>query len=380
MQRPVNGYLATRLEPRLHQQLVALGVEGLESMYQGPAGLFPFTARRGAHGLECDGASIRYSAMALVGLRATARAGVQIRLDLDTLERSLVQRLDHVANIGDVGLIAWAQAQGTASHAETALARIEAHGEFFRTAGSGLFASMELAWLLLGLLALWPKHVYRARIEPLIHRAYLDLAANHSSTSGFMRFARQASGVASPFKRDLCFFAEQIYGIQAFAAYGAWANERDAFDRARRLARLVCRFQGPRGQWAWAYHAGSGRLIDRYPVYSVHQHGMAPMGLGRLAAVTGDDFSAPVLRGFRWVVGDNELGRSMIDGEIPVVWRSIRRHGPWRALAKVHKAAILCGAPLLRSFAEHSPGLAVDQECRPYELGWMLVALHERWT
>ena len=54
-----------------------------------------------------------------------------------------------------------------------------------------------------------------------------------------------------------------------------------------------------------------GRIVEPYEVYSVHQHGMAPMGLLALAEATGDQrYVAAADRGLRWIYGRNELGRT----------------------------------------------------------------------
>lgn len=363
----------------LRQRLQAFGVEALEAMYQPDAGLFPFTLRQGKNGVKPEGTSIRYTAVSLLGLRAAQRAGVQTNLDMRCIMNRLIERLDQTENIGDVGLIAWADGEDSGAHTEPLLERIERHGEFFQTPRSRLYASMELQWLLMGLLALSSKTTQRSRVAGLVDRAYRDLAANYHSNSGLFRFARRASTRQSKFKRDLCFFAEQIYGIQALALYSVWSGDREALAHACRTANHVCDMQGRRGQWAWAYHAATGKILERYPVYSVHQHGMAPMSLARLSAISGKDFFTPALRGFQWIMGNNELETPMVRSDQRIIWRSIRRRRACRDLAKFHKVLALLGLPIPRGIAERSPSLEIDRECRPYELGWMLVALSEKW-
>ena len=50
---------------------------------------------------------------------------------------------------------------------------------------------------------------------------------------------------------------------------------------ARPHASASCRV--PHGQWWWHYDVRDGSVVERYPVYSVHQHAMAPMALLRPA-------------------------------------------------------------------------------------------------
>jgi len=75
----------------------------------------------------------------------------------------------------------------------------------------------------------------------------------------------------------------------------------------RTCAEAICRMQGPSGQWWWHYDARNGRIFERYPVYAVHQDGMAPMALFALGEVARLDFSEPIYKGLAWISGNNEL-------------------------------------------------------------------------
>ena len=45
------------------------------------------------------------------------------------------------------------------------------------------------------------------------------------------------------------------------------------------------------GEWPWHYDSVTGRVVSRYPVFSVHQHAMGPMMLFAASEATGVDFS-----------------------------------------------------------------------------------------
>src|SRR5262249_31771606 len=130
------------------------------------------------------------------------------------------------------------------------------------------------------------------------------------------------------------------------------------------------------------YNVRTGAVVDRYPVYSVHQHGMGPMALNAVAAVTSRDVGDAIARSLGWVLGENELGRSMLDTERGVIWRSLRRHLAHGKLVHVCNFRGLIGLANARrrlAAAVDIPGqLEVDPECRPYELGWLLLALAPR--
>jgi hypothetical protein len=136
---------------------------------------------------------------------------------------------------------------------------------------------------------------------------------------------------------------------------------------ALRTAKRMCELQGPLGEWCWQYDSVSGRVVSRYPVYSVHQHAMAPIMLFASGDAAGCDFSDAVFKGLAWISGNNELHRDFIDPSLGLVWRSIYLE-PMNAYTD---AALRLSR--LRSGAAGA-GLKIRYECRPYELGWLLFA------
>ena len=72
--------------------------------------------------------------------------------------------------------------------------------------------------------------------------------------------------------------------------------------------------QGPAGQWWWHYDRRTGRVVERYPVYAVHQDAMAPMALLALerrgAAST---CATPIARGLAWLARAPGARRRLAD-------------------------------------------------------------------
>jgi hypothetical protein len=83
-----------------------------------------------------------------------------------------------------------------------------------------------------------------------------------------------------------------------------------------------------------------------------------------------------------WVFGENELQRTLLDGDRALIWRSIRRRIAPHKLVHVFKLLSLvrlhrAGEGLATMV--NTPGqLDIDMECRPYELGWLLMAFARR--
>jgi hypothetical protein len=212
---------------------------------------------------------------------------------------------------------------------------------------------------------------------------YAALRANYTEATGLFCFGGRARGVVRRrLRRELGFFDNQVYGIHGGVDYYRAFGDRGALAMADRCFQQVLRAQGPLGQWAWHYNVRTGAVVDRYPVYSVHQHGMGPMALLAVADATGHGYDDALERSVAWVFGENELRRAMIDQDHRVIWRSIRRRIAQGKLIHVFK--LLSLTRLQRAgnrLADmvNTPGqLEVDMECRPYEFGWLLWAFARR--
>ena len=144
----------------------------------------------------------------------------------------------------------------------------------------------------------------------------------------------------------------------------------DPLGPALECATAVCGAQGESGQWWWLYDARSGRVSSRYPVYSVHQHGMAPMGLFAVGEATGQCFKQFIYKGLCWIYGTNELNVDMRDGTENLIWRCILAKN---SQSKYWEMAL----NVVRSPSEHAQvrSLKILYEQRPYEFGWLLFAL-----
>jgi hypothetical protein len=148
----------------------------------------------------------------------------------------------------------------------------------------------------------------------------------------------------------------------------------DALRSALSCTHALCRLQGPMGQWWWHYNARRGSVVSRYPVYSVHQDGMAPMALLTATEASGVSFADSIERGLNWIYGANELSFDLRDEASSVIWRNIYipRHERY-----FEEAANLLG------FRRCVPSLErarVCFECHSYHLGWVLYAFAGRGT
>jgi hypothetical protein len=366
----------------LAQRLLAVAEAGLPAMYRKDDDTFVFTRAARSQGggrwtLEDRGASTRYAAITALGARFLPEERQRAVLGGHTAEEFtglLVQRLPGVTNLGDAALVAWAAAETGHPKLSDALGRVAA-----LDADGGPRYTVEAAWVLSALAAARES----ADVERPLAAARDRLLRARIADSPLFPHAT-APGLVPRYRAHVSCFADQTYPMQALARAHAGGDDPSALGAADACAARICRLQGDGGQWWWHYDARRGGVIEGYPVYSVHQHAMAPTALFDVTEAGGGDYSRPIRDGLRWMADTPELaGRvgagsaeaPMIRDELGVTWRKVHRGDPKKAVRAARGLTTravpgLRMAPLDRVFRPD----AVDRECRPYEFGWMLFA------
>ncbi len=346
--------------------MIELAVAALPFAYLG--GKFAQTVRRGR---GPEGVSVRYSVIATMGLRALAVAEQRRVLggdDCDHVLGLLAAGLEDMTSRGDVALVCWAAAEAGHSALPRAIDRLRTLDKQILATGGDDGDQLDVvsaAWIVTALIAA------RAVVDVEQH-----LAAARRRLLGARRcvFPHLIGGEQPWYRAHVGSFADQIYPVQALARLHASADDPGALEVAERVAGVVTAAQGPAGQWWWHYDARNGDVVEGYPVYSVHQHAMAPMALLDLASAGGEGHLAAIRRGIGWLAAPPETGERLIAEDVPVIWRKVGR-GDRRKLVRGIAAASTAIRPGKPSVAGRlfPPGV-VDYECRPYELGWLLYA------
>jgi hypothetical protein len=315
------------------------------------------------------GLNLRYSLMTFLGLVNAEAGGHSHGFDLGGIHAELLARLDAPQlRPGDFGLHLWADAFAAHDRHPALLERLRA--SLAADGGLARREGMEVAWIVQGLAHQVAEGANGAARDDL-GLAVDHLLARQHPRSGLFRHV----GDGSP-RRRFPNFATQIYAVLALATVtklGVIGGERPA-TAARRAADRLLSLQLDDGGWPWLYDADSGRVVERYEVYTVHQDAMAPMALLQLAEATGErGYADAALHGLRWIYGRNELGSSMVDPEAEILYRSIRRQRPWdRLMLYANTAAsTLTGAGRV---ATATGPLELNRTDRPYHLGWVLEA------
>jgi hypothetical protein len=383
------------LDDQLHhiQGLVRLCLARLPEMIEPASGLVVF--REDGDELLPAGTSARYTAMTAIGLEHAARHGWTSKLEANALRRALGEVLDGITNSGDLGLVLWAAAQHDRPLAERALEALLGYVPLTRDRHGDAVHGTELAWVVTGLAEAIRADVGRTpEVRARFDHAF-RLLEQQRGASGLVAFAKPIStgrdrppgagpsgarSISLRLQSELGFFDAQVYAIVAGLARHEITGDPAAAEMARTIGVKIMEHQHPLGQWAWHYNVRRGTVVDLYPVYSVHQDGMAPMALLPLERALGVPTSAAVARGVAWLFGGNELATAMVDEERGIIWRSIRRKESLRSVVYPLKLASLAGVGQRLDLGARLaiPGaLEIDREMRPYHLGWCLLAFAE---
>jgi hypothetical protein len=287
----------------------------------------------------------------------------------------LVESLPEVVNLGDAALIAWAAAETGHPTLSDAVARVAALDDDGRPQ-----YTVEAAWVLSALAAARGAVDVENRFAVARDRL---LRARIGDSPLFPHAT--GPGLVPWYRAHVSCFADQTYPLQALArahaSDGDGGGDPEALAASEACAARICELQGDGGQWWWHYDARTGGVVEGYPVYSVHQHAMAPTALFDLADAGGTDFGASIRKGLSWMTEVPELAAApggpepMILDELGVTWRKVHRGDPKKAVRAARGAGTRIAPGLrLNSLDRVFRPVSVDRECRPYEFGWMLFA------
>ena len=348
-------------------QLNELAVRGLVRMFDAQKQLFCFTLKPDRAGVMIqEGISRRYTIMSLLGLQRREWLGQPSPVEIKPVLEGLLRETSWIDNIGDLGLVLWLCALAVPEQLSETCGRLDVANALKRFPTDH---TMELAWFLSGVshiaLASLPKE--HPAVTELSMKCYERLKANQGK-HGYFGHLRRNSSWAGMARGHIGSFADQVYPIYALSKFADAYKVPAALQMANSCADAICRAQGPLGQWWWHYDSVTGKVVERYPVYSVHQHGMAPMALLAIGKAARRELTSAIQKGLGWISGGNELGRSLRDSSSNVIWRSM---DPAWYQRRLSVAKSLLGQ---EDNFEPKGNLKMNLECRPYELGWLLYA------
>lgn len=349
-------------------RLLSVGRTGLSVGHEPTSGEFAQTVRRtGGPGESTrrEGTSLRYTAIAALGL---ARLDLAAQRDIlhgrtaGELARAVGVRALDQADPGAIALAAWAIAEVTGAVDVALFARLD---EVLST--DRPIPTVDLSWVLTAAVAAGPP------TDGLAALAAARLLGAQGPRGIFPHVVPADS--QNRWRRHVGSFADQVYPIQALARWFRITGDPTLLDSAEATARQICELQGPAGQWWWHYDVRTGDVVERFPVYSVHQHAMAPMTLFDLADAGGTDRTTEIVRGLRWIESHPEVDEDLVSEPLGMIWRKAGRRELLKAARRISAVTTSIRPGLqVRGLDRLMPPSKVDHECRPYELGWLLYA------
>jgi hypothetical protein len=330
--------------------------------------LFAFRLRNNGQGENLEGLSRRYSATALIGLAGEDKhiaAEVLGKYSPQDVCGRLISDLQKSQELGEIALTTWASRMlqhPCACKAVDTLKRMDP--------ASRAYPTVELSWALTALAI----DGCEATDMALAERIADVLIGSFRQESGLFSHAPAKTGL-SALRAHVSCFADFVYPIQALCYYHLATGNARAAEVAISCAERMCQMQGPQGQWWWHFDVRTGRVVEHFPVYSVHQDSMAPMALFALAEACGQDYSESIEKGLHWLCNPVEITGTLVDTERNVIWRKVARREPGRLVRSLqaitsclHSAIRVPGVDFL------FPPVSIDYESRPYHMGWILHA------
>lgn len=314
------------------------------------------------------GSSLRYTLISLIGICKAKSNGYSINIDTQSIYSTLLRHIDDLEiTIGDIGLFLWLDAN-IGEHNDDLLINklnrlLSQHPSRFRR-----LIGMEIGWIIIGLCYKISQNKSGHIFENLLNEAKKGLLEAYIADNYIVRH----DGLNS-LRSRYPNFATQIYNLMALAVYSKLFNNNEMKALAEKCGNKILSLQLNNGGWPWLFDIKTGRVIERYEIYSVHQDAMAPMAFMELFELTGNPkYVLGVLKGLDWIYGNNELNELMIDEESMIIYRSIRKKRPYDRFSIALNIAL---SNIIKSsdyFREQF--LEINATCRPYHLGWILEA------
>ncbi len=348
--------------------LNALALRSLLSLFEEKEKLFHRRVTLTVDGFHQEETSRKHTIIALLGLQRLAESGGPQPFDVASIRDAVLGDTSWVRSVGDLGLLTWFTAECVPERLGRLFNEFD-FGKALETYSDGRQArTAGLACFLAG--------IAHARLAcpgtlPDLTDIAVDtyrLLQNNQSEGGIFGHATFPGFVQRTFCNRFGTFADQIYAIYALTTFARAFQIEEPLASALGCANSVRALQGEMGQWWFLYDKRACRVVSRYPVCSLHQSGIAPVGLLALGEDTGQTFHEPIYRGLSWIAGANELAADLRNFDRGFIWDSIGRRS---------RIVNFCDAALSLMNISHSSqeeSLRIRYEARPDHFGWLLYA------
>jgi hypothetical protein len=355
----------------LLKNLCDFAVKGLVPMFDNDKKLFCHLIRKTEEGVICDGSSLRYTMITLLGLKRYEQCFGSSPISIPMVFNEVLNKSASIGYAGDAGLLLWLTAMVAPERINEVYSMLDIIKSWKNYPDATKGMTTELSWLLTGLCyAMLKGDQHLPGLTDTSTEVFDRIKANYGGKGIFRHQHRKT--LTGALRGNIGCFADQVYPIYAFSLFTETHKNSEALTMIEQCGESICELQGNYGQWWWHYDAKTGKTAGRYPVFSVHQYGMAPMALFASTKRTGIDYEAPIYKGLEWIFGKNELGIDMRDSDRNSIWRNFHQK-KWR-----QRRELLLSIAGTFSHEEAPAALEILHECRPYSLGWLLYAFADK--
>jgi hypothetical protein len=320
-------------------------------------------------GFRREAASPRRTAVALLGLKCFSDFGQRQPFDLAAIENAVFQDESWIEGVGDLGVLV----QFAAEYNPDRLALLADHFDL-ATALKSFPDGREARTAALSRFLAGISHAKLSSPDSLPDLTDVAVDTYHllqenQGSGGIFAHAGLPGLLQQPFSNRFGTIADQMHAVYALTTFARAFGIEEPLADALNCANTIRALQGDKGQWWFLYDKRSSQIVNRYPVRSICQNGMAPMALLALAEATGQNFDDAICGGLSWVAGANELAVDLRDWPHGVIWDSIEPRS---------RITNFCDSALnLIHCSRKSPdeNLRVRFEARPDHFGWLLYAL-----
>lgn len=348
----------------LSQKAISL----LENMYDERANLFSFSTKvsNGKYINDFNNPrKIRYTVNVLLGLKEVSKCKeYSVAWDVEELtSKFIAERGEEIDNYADIGLLLLLSVDVERSIASLLLKRISDLVESSRLLESNL---QDCSWLLWGLVAA-VRQGYKdveetaRKLFKIVHDYFLDRDTLIPRYSLIW------------FRKNISSFGGIAYFLRSIYEYANCFNNEYVLTIFKESVRRIIDLQGPLGEWPWLINVNNAKVLDWYPVYSVHQDSMAMLFLLPGLSNGIRECINSVKRSYSWLLANNQLGIPLVMERPFFIYRSIRHRKRGKKLDR-YSRSIFNQVMRKQSHFATIDRLEMTPECRSYHLGWILSA------
>jgi hypothetical protein len=366
-QKRIDAYAVGRASQVDIPALNSLALRSLVSLFDEKEVLFSRRITLTENGFLRERASRRGTIIALLGLQRLAESGEALPFDVAKIGEVVGGDTRWVRSIEDLGLLTWFTAECVPERLGKLLKELDFSKALGTYSDGRQACTRGLSCFLAGI-----AHAQLAcpgTLQDLTDVAVetYHLLRDNQSEGGIFGHAMFPNFLPQTFSNRFGTFADQIYAIYALGTFGRAFEIEEPIDSALGCANRVRALQGEMGQWWFLYDKSSCRVVNRYPVFSLHQDGIGPVALLALGKTTGQSFEDSIYKGLSWIAGANELSKDLRSLDQGLIWDSI---GPRRRIANYWEGAL----SFMNISLPRANSLRMLYEARPDHFGWLLYA------